>query len=265
MVNLFKTPKAPDPYQTAAAQTQQNQQTANYTQGLNMINQVTPDGNLTYSGVNNGQPGSVTAVQTLTPEQQALKAQQQQFDSMSNQTAINQLGSVQQRLSQPFTLNNEGTEARLYELATKRLDPRFARESQGLEQDLMDRGIRPGSEAYNTMRGQFTEGKNDAYNQLLLTGRQQANAEQLQERQQPINEMIALMNGQQLAAPQYANTPQTQVAGTDLAGMIYKGYDAKVANQNAMLGGLFGLGSAGIGAAGSYFKPTPKYNTGGLY
>lgn len=256
MSNLFKTPKAPDPYATAAAASVQNRDTATAQQELNMVNQYTPDGNLEYSQRGTSASGTplYQAVQSLSAAGQNIKNQQNQFDTMSNQTAIDQLGRIQGKLSSPFQLGNEASEARLYELGSKRLDPRFAREDQNLEQSLMDRGIRPGSDAYNTMRTQFTEGKNDAYNQLLLTGRQQANSELIQERQQPINEMTALMNGQQLATPQYVNAPQAQVAGVDLAGLINSNYQAKAAGQQAMMGGLFGLGSAAIGAVGSAAK-----------
>jgi hypothetical protein len=126
----------------------------------------------------------------------------------------------------------------------------------------MNRGIRPGSAAYDTMRRQFTEGKNDAYNQLLLGGRSQAVQEALTERNQPLNEITALLNGQQIALPQYQQTPQTNVAGTDIGGMIYDSArinqaNTQAYNQNkqnayqAKMGGLFGLGSSLLGG-GAY-------------
>jgi LysM repeat protein len=42
---------------------------------------------------------------------------------------------------------------------------------------LTARGLRPGTAAWNAARNQFSEGKNDAYNQLLLSGRAQATDE----------------------------------------------------------------------------------------
>lgn len=249
-----KMPAAPDPVATAAAQTQSNKDTANYTQGLNMVNQVTPYGNLTYSGTNNGQPGSATATQTLAPAEQQALDQQRLFDSKTNQLAINQTDKLSGILDKPVDLNNEATEARLYDLGSKRLNPRFAQQKQDLEQNLMDRGIRPGSAAYETLHRQQSEGENDAYNQLALTGRAQAVQEALTERNQPINEITGLMNGQQIGVPQFQNTPNTQMAGTDIAGITQSNYanqmgqyNAKQQQQNAMMGGLFGLGSAGLG------------------
>jgi hypothetical protein len=75
-------PAAPDPVATAAAQGNMNQNTATTQQLLNMTNQVTPDGSLTYSQTGNntftGADGKTytvpqfTATQTLSPTGQKL-------------------------------------------------------------------------------------------------------------------------------------------------------------------------------------------------
>lgn len=165
-------------------------------------------------------------------------------------------------LSKPVDLSNEATEARLMELGSKRLDPRFARESEALETNLINRGIRPGSKAYETMRNQFDQGKNDAYNQLLLQGRGQAVQEALTQRNQPINEITALMSGSQVGQPNFVNTPTPGVAPTDVIGAQQQAlnqqnlaYQGELSQNNAMMSGLFGLGSAALGGwGGSGFK-----------
>lgn len=261
----MKAPKqvmtpAPDPVATAQAQTAMNKETAIANANLNMVDQYTPEGTLKYSQVGTWSDGTprYSVTQALSPENQALRAQEQAADSQMNDISLRQIGKVGSILDKPVDLSNEATESRLFELGSKRLDPVFAQRSQQLEQDLMNRGIRPGSEAYETMRRQFSESQNDAYNQLLLSGRGQAVQEALTERNQPLNEITALLNGQQIALPQYQNTPQSQIANTDYAGMVYdsarinqanaQAYNqAKQANYQAGLGGLFGLGSALIG------------------
>src|SRR6187549_781608 len=85
-------PAAPDPVATAKAQGDMNQNTATTQQLLNMTNQVTPDGSLTYnqSGTNSftGADGKVynvpqfTATQTLSPTGQKLA-------DLTNQTKLN--------------------------------------------------------------------------------------------------------------------------------------------------------------------------------
>lgn len=247
----MKAPRAPDPAATAQAQFDLNTKTAQQTQALNMVNQQTPYGSLTYNRNGNQPnetgPGAYTAVTTLTPEQQGILNQEQEFDRKFNEIGLAQTDRIGSVLSKPVDLSNEATEARLMELGRKRLDPVFAERNQQLEQDLINRGIRPGSAAYDTLRRQFSEGQNDAYNQLLLTGRGQAVQEALTERNQPINEISALLNGGQVTLPQFTNTPQTNVAGTDIAGLIMDQYKNKQANYSAGMGGLFGLGSALIG------------------
>jgi hypothetical protein len=260
-------PVIPDPYSTAAAQTASNKETAITQSNLNMIDQYTPEGSLTYNPTgglwNDGTP-RMAVTQRLSPENEALRRQENEFDRKFNQIGLNQTDKVGEILGKPLDLSNEATEARLMELGSKRLDPRFAEESQKLEQDLMNRGIRPGSAAYDTMRRQFTEGKNDAYNQLLLGGRSQAVQEALTERNQPLNEITALLNGQQISLPQYQQTPQTNLAGTDIGGMIYDSanmanqsaqarYNAKNQNYQAGMGGLFGLGSSLLGGGARLF------------
>ena len=179
--------------------------------------------------------------------------QSQQFDSKFNEIGLAQTDKIGGILSQPLNLNNEATEARLMELGRKRLDPVFAEREQQLEQDLMNRGIRPGSAQYDTMRRQFSEGRNDAYNQLLLSGRGQAVQEALTERSAPINEISALMNGGQIQNPNFINTPNAQVANTDLAGLVMDNYKSKQANYAAGMGGLFGLGGSLLGMGGRIF------------
>lgn len=239
----MKAPRAPDPYATANAQAQMNQQTANYTQGLNQINQVTPYGNLTYSGVNNGQPGSVTATTTLSPEQEAIRRQGEIADAKMNDIAVRQIDKVGGVLDTPFSINS-AAEDKITGFQRARLDPQWAEREQQFEQEMANRGIRVGSGAYEAARRSFDQGRNDAYNSMYVASRGQAANEAVTERNQPINEITALLNGQQLQNPNFVNTPNTQVANTDLAGLVMDNYKSKQANYAAGMGGLFGLGGS---------------------
>jgi hypothetical protein len=248
-MGVFKAPKQPNPYATAQAQAQMNKETAITQQELNMINQEGPDGSLTYSQTGtsaNGTP-TWTATTSLSPTQQAIKDAEDRFNQGALDIGNAQMGRVSDSLSQPFKLGNEEVEGRLYDLGRKRLDPRFAEESAALETDLINRGIRPGTAAYDSMKRSYGETKNDAYNQLLLSGRQQAVNEQLTERNQPLKELAQLLGMGSVDQPQFTNTPTTNLAAPDLTGLVQSNYQAKTASHNAALGGLFGLGSALIG------------------
>lgn len=251
-------PPAPDPGVTSGNQARYNQQAAQAQMGMNMVNQVTPYGNLTYSqsGVNNDGTPRFEARVDLTPEQRSLMQQQQQLAGGFNSTAQQQLGRVNSVLGQPISLNNEATESRLFELGRRRLDPALNQAWQQRESDLLNRGVTMGSEAYRDQQRQFMEGRNDAYNQLALTGRGQAVSELLTERNQPIQELGAIMGYGSPTMPNFVNTPQVSVASPDYQGAVNTQYQSQLqaaqraaANRNAMMGGLFGLGGTVLGAA----------------
>lgn len=104
-----KTPKAPtppDPVATAAAQAASNRETAIAQRDLNLINQVTPYGNLSYEyGLD---PGTgirpATATQTLSPEQQILYNLATKAETGLGQLANSQIAQVQRSLGQPFSI-----------------------------------------------------------------------------------------------------------------------------------------------------------------
>jgi hypothetical protein len=263
-------PPAPDPVATAKAQGDMNQNTATTQQLLNMTNQVTPDGSLTYNQTGNnsftGADGKTytvpqfTATQTLSPTQQALKGLTDQTKQNIGQIGVDQSAKIGGILGTNVNLSNDAVENRLLELGTKRLTPQFARDEESLRTRLANSGIRAGSDAWNAEMQRLGQTKNDALDQLLLSGRGQAVNEILTERNQPLNEISALMSGSQVSQPNFTSTPQTNVAGVDYAGMVQNNYNAKnqqyqsqLGQQNAMMGGLFGLagtlGGAGIKAA----------------
>src|SRR5687768_17349355 len=180
----LSAPKAPDPAKTAAAQTESNKATAVTQYGLNATNQVTPYGNLSYSQNGAWSDGTprFTATQTLSPEQQQLYQQQTQLGSKLNDLAIGQTDRLSGVLSSPVDLSNETTESRLMELGRSRLDPIIDQRKKSTEAELLNKGIRPGTEAYNRATTAVDQQTNDAYNQLLLSGRGQSVQEALAER-----------------------------------------------------------------------------------
>ncbi|WNV09952.1 tail fiber domain-containing protein [Tardiphaga sp. 709] len=251
-----QAPAAPDPAATAAAQSAANKDTAIAQYGLNATNQNTPTGSLSYKQIGTWSDGTPRYEATTSLNSGEQSVYDTGLQTRQNVAGIgrDQSARIASLLGTPVDLSNEATESRLMELGSKRLDPRFARESDALETNLINRGIRPGSKAYDTMRTQFDQGKNDAYNQLLLTGRGQAVQEALTERNQPINEITALMGNSQVSQPNFTSTPSPGVAPTDVIGAQQQslnqqnvGYQGALSQNNAMMSGLFGLGGAGLG------------------
>ena len=76
-----------------------------------------------------------------------------------------------QMAAQPIMTQDAATRQRvedaLYSRATSRLDPQYEQQQQAMIAELRDRGVPEGSEAWNTALSNFSNGKNDAYNQAL--------------------------------------------------------------------------------------------------
>jgi hypothetical protein len=94
----------------------------------------------------------------------------------------------------------------------------------------------------------FGQTKNDAYNQLALTGQQQAWNQAVANRSQPINEVTALMSGSQVSTPWLGQQQNTNMANTDVAGITQNAfqnqmgiYNAEMNANNAMMGGISGM------------------------
>ena len=267
-MNSPQPPAAPDPVATANAQQNLNQNTATTQQLLNMTNQVTPQGSLTYnqtgSNTFTGADGKTytvpqfTATQTLSPTEQRLFDLNNTSRTNLGQAGVTATKKIGDILGSNINLSNDAVENRLLELGTKRLTPQFERDDQAMRTQLINSGIRPGSAAWATEMGRLGQNKNDALNQLLLTGHQTAVNDILTERNQPLNEITALMSGSQVQNPAFTSTPQASVAGTDYSGIVQNNYRAAtdqyrtdVAQNNAMLGGLFGLAGT-LGGMGMY-------------
>lgn len=237
-------PAAPDPKETAAAQTASNVSTAKAQARLNSTNQVTPYGNITYTAGDevDGVP-QYTATQTLSDIGQELFDSNAGTQQNMSDLAQEQSGRLSGLLSEPFSLDNDAVEGRLLELGRKRLDPLLNDRRDALMTRLTNQGIREGSTAFDRAMTRADQGENDAFNQLALTGRSQAVNEAITARQAPINEIIALASGTQLQGPQYASTPQTSVAGTDIAGITQQGYKNQLKayeKEQSKMGDLFG-------------------------
>lgn len=257
-----KQPKAPDPAETAAAQGQWNSFTAQQQQAMNMTNQVSPWGTLNYNQTGsqtiidpNGKAVEVpryTAVTSLTPEQQAIYDQSQAAELNLATIANEQSGKVGELLNNPFSYSNQDAENWAYDLASQRILPQQQKNEAALRTQLINSGIRPGTAAWDSEMSRLTNANTDQINQLALTGRQQGFNEQLAIRNQPLNEIIGLMSGTQIQNPNatFAQTPQSQIAGVDYAGLVNNKYQSDLAQYNAKTGALGGL----FGGIASMFK-----------
>lgn len=255
---MVSSPKPPDPLATAQAQAGLNEDTAISQQLTNMVSTNNPWGSTNYSPNgsasfvdSNGKTISIpqfTQTTTLSPSQQAIFEKAQSAEGNLANIASEQSQKVGDTLSTPFSFNNNDAEKWAYDLASERILPQQQQQEAALRDRLINSGIRPGTQAWNSEMQRMTNANTDQMDQLALNGRSQAFSEDLATRNQPLNELNALLSQSQVSNPatMSAPTPQAQVGGVDYTGLVNQNYQDKVQQQNALMGGLFGLAGTGM-------------------
>lgn len=178
---------------------------------------------------------------------------------------------------------NGDVEARTRELATRGLSQEFDRSEESLRSRLANQGINAGTDAFAHELRSFNEGKGDAFANAELMARGQAQSDRgqmlsellgqrqtnlgeaqgqygydttadLAQRQNPLNEIIALASGVQTNPINPGQPNNYGIAGTDIAGITQQnyanrmaGYNTQMQGRNALLGGLASLGGAALG------------------
>jgi hypothetical protein len=264
IVSSPSPPKPPDPTQTAAAQTATNVDTAIANAGLSHTNQVTPDGSLTYNQTGsqtmtdqNGktyQLPTYTATQAYSPQNQAIYDQ-----SQATKLGLATLGNKETQkisglLGSNLDLSSGNIDKYTNDHYLSGFNNQWDRSQASLDQKLADQGIQLGSEAYSNAMRDFSTTKQAANDQFLGDMYNNAQNAIITQRNQPINEISALMSGSQISQPNYVTTPSTQLPTVDQAGLINQNYQNQVGayntqlqQSNAAMGGLFGLGSSLLG------------------
>lgn len=122
-----------------------------------------------------------------------------------------------------------------YQQATRELDPQVAQQNSAFQQQMINQGITPGSQAYQQAQQQMQMGQSDQYAQARAQAQQQGLAAQAQG------------FGQGLSQSQLANTLAGQLLGsnTSLSNQMLGG-NASIMNQ--LLGGNSGIAQQIIGA-----------------
>lgn len=249
---------APDPKETAAAQAQMNKETAIAQYGLNATNQVTPQGTLTYKQIGTWDDGTprYEATTAYSPtEQNIYETGAQTRQNLAN-IGSSQSAKIGDLLNTPYSLN-EATQNKIAQLQKGFLDPQWTEQESRLKDQLLNSGVRQGSEAYTRATRDFSTNRQRAYDQSYLDAYNTAQSSSLAERNQPINEITALMSGSQVSNPSFSNTPTPGVAPTDYLGAVQQslnqanlGYQAQVNQNNGLMNGLFSLGKTALGGWG---------------
>jgi hypothetical protein len=190
------------------------------------------------------------------------------FDPYNRQStdarlAVTAAGGAEQQRMMDMAAKEAGFQNAAQQQAYQQAQGRgtFANEAQAQQyQQALQSGTfanQAQTQAYQqeALRGQF---KNAALQQQMaqqaakIAAQNQARSsymtEQYAQRNQPINEVSALMSGSQVKDPNLINTPTSSIANTDTASIINNkfsqdmaSYQQQSANFNSLMGGIFGM------------------------
>lgn len=268
---MGKSASAPPPpdYTGAARETAAgNLEAARANIAANRVNQYTPYGSLEYEVSGEDKFGNPMwkATQSLAPAQQQLLDYQNQASLGLGELTGKGLGYVSNMLETPFDVSQLPSTgfnpSQSYQDAyMQRLAPQLQQGRDKLQQDLANRGIDIGSEAYDRAMQSQAQRENDLLLGATTQGfgvgqqaRQQGLQEQAYLRNEPLNTLNAVRTGAQVQGPSFVNpAQQANTAGADILGATQMGYNANLAASNAqnaanaqMTQGLFSLGGAAI-------------------
>lgn len=252
-----KTPKAPDPVATSAAQTGTNIATANANTYAMNGNITTDDGTRTttfreqdiydpYTKITS--KGIIPdVVEKLSAKQQAIKDQQDRASLGLSTMGADQTEKLSGYLNKPFTFDDQAHTKWATDLYGSINGDDFAREQSQAQSKLSNMGIKLGSDAYNNEMSRLERSQGKQRDQFLLDSYGQDFQTQQALRNQPINEVTALMSGGQVSQPNFNGASAATIPTTDNAAIINQDYNNRVAaanQQNAGMGAaLSGLGS----------------------
>jgi hypothetical protein len=255
-LNSPSAPKPPDPRVVAEAQTKSNKETAVANAYLNRIDQTGPTGTSSYEVVGTNPDGTPKFAQTtaFSAPVQGLFDSSMAMNKGIADTGVQQIAGIQQQYAKPLDLNTE-VENRIAQFQSARLDPSLQQQDEALRNRLTNQGFREGTEGWD--RAMIRQGQiaNDARNSMWLGARQQGVNEAMLQRQQPLAEFNAIRTGAMPQMPTFTGVPQTQQANTNIAGIYSDNYNQQMAaynaqnsQNNAFMGGLFGLGGSLLAA-----------------
>jgi len=174
---------------------------------------------------------------------QAGGQEQQRMMDMAAQRAGFQNAAQQQAYEQQKGRGTFANEAQTQNFAQGLQSGQFANQAQA---NQFSQEAAKG-EFSNAGLAQQLQQKQAGFNAQNLS-RQQYMNEQYAARNQPINEITSLLSGSQISNPNFVNTPNNQIPTTDVAGLINSRfsqdmdvYKQESANQNALMGGIFGM------------------------
>lgn len=283
---MGKSTPAPPDYEAAAERTAEgNLANLEAQTAANRPDQYTPWGSSTWQ---QDDAGAWTQNISLNPDQQAALDAQMGLGLSRSNLAAGMMDRVTDEFGQPMDWGQfsegggrveggdfygERAGEALYGRATSRLDPQWEQRAEQQESALRNQGLRPGDEAYDNAMEQMTQQRTDAYQQAGFQAdmaaaqegsrmqgmdigaggyntqlRQQEIAEAMQARGFSLNEINAILHGQQVGMPSMPGFNTAGVTeGADYSGAAASQYSADMDQYSAGQAGWQSVMNAGAG------------------
>jgi hypothetical protein len=261
---MSSSPTVPTPTpasSVASTQTGLNTTAAEQSQAGSSTNQSNPYGNLTYSQTGTSSTGvpMYTATESLSPSQQGLYntyTGTQQTAGNQAQNLLDTSGYGTQ--SAASAIGNETTGLTGQAMAQEQayLQPTFSQQTSQLDSQLQNEGFNPGTPGYQQAMNGLLQSQNQT-----TTGFEASIEPQMFSQAESTYELPAELGGTlaSLGAPtsptsNFVSTPSLSVTPANYEGDVsteeqeeMAAYQAQLQQSNAMMSGLFGLGSAALG------------------
>jgi hypothetical protein len=249
-------PQAADPSQVANTQAQYNTAAGVESQAGSAVNQQNPYGSLTYSQSGTG-PGGVpiyTATTQLSPAQQKLLDTLQSTQTTAEQQAGNLIGGANYGAGNPAATiggATSGTTQALLGQETSYLNPFFTQQTTQLDTQLRNQGFDPSSPAYQQAMNNLQQSQNQSVTGFLASAEPAAYQQAVQSYELPLQTATSELGISQPGSvgANLVQTPQLSIGAPNYAGAVAQQesvqeqtYQNQLAQQNAMMSGLFGLG-----------------------
>lgn len=255
-------PDPPDPKDTSAAQTGTNVSTAVANAYLGNINEYGPDGSTQFKRSGQQQfhdpyTGATYDIPTFSRYTQ-LSPFQQRLKGVNDTAQLNLAGLARDQskflggyMNKPFQYESGDHEKWATGLYDKLNSDNLSHQREDLATRLSNQGIKLGSAGYEQATHDFEKSQMDARNQFGLDSYKTGFSSAQAQRNQPLNEIAALMSGSQVQQPIFMGANMPTIPTTDNAGIISQNYQDRLnawqQKQGAMgsmfsgIGGLFGM------------------------
>lgn len=257
-------PTVQDPNQVAQTQQNYNTLAGTASQAGSAVNQSTPFGSLTYAQTGTG-PGGVplySATTQLSPQQQQI------YNLLQGQTT----GSLQQgdygtqNASQVIGDATAGNTKALLSQETAYLDPYFTTQTQQLDTQLRNQGLFPSGSSnpsdpsswgpYERAMNQLRQNQNQSVTGFLAQAEPQAYQQSVSNYLMPLNVAATEMGltNPSVVTSSLAQTPALNIQPANYTGAVANAqnmeqqvYQDQLQQKQALISGIFGMASNGLG------------------